>query len=81
MLGMGNGDGAGRVVGGCPGTTGGGTGEAGGVRVTCGCPDVVGPSSAGCDLADMDDGPIGFELLLQAAMSGESTTVTTIDES
>jgi hypothetical protein len=80
MLGMGNGDGAGRVVGGCPGTTGGGTGDAGGATVTCGCPAVVGRSSAG-DLEDMDDGPIGFELSLQAAMSGESTTVSTIDES
>ena len=81
MLGMGNGDGAGRVVDGCPGTTGGGAGDAGGGKVTCGCPDVAGLSSAGCGRADMDDGPIGFELLLQAAMSGESTTVSTIDES
>jgi hypothetical protein len=81
MAGIGDGEGVGSVIGGCPDTTGGGTGETGGAMVTGGCPDVVGPFSAGSDLADTGDGPIGFELLLQAATSGESTTVSTIDES
>jgi hypothetical protein len=72
-FGIGSGKGVGRVIGGCPVTTGGGTGEGGGT----GCPDAVG-SSAGCDLVVMFDGPTGFELSLQAIASSESTTARTI---
>jgi hypothetical protein len=74
---MGNGWAAGRVIGGCAGTTRGGTGESGGGRVTDGCPDAVG-SSTGSGLVDNVDGPTGFELLLQAAKSTDNASARVI---
>jgi hypothetical protein len=59
-FGIGSGEGVGRVIDGCPDTTGGGTAEVGGSMVTGGCPDVVG-STVGRDFVEMFDGPTGFE--------------------
>jgi hypothetical protein len=47
------------------------------VKVTGGCKVATG-SSTGCGLVDMADGPIGFELSLQATVKSESAAATTI---